>query len=139
MTTRGPLALMMGMTLLLAACAGTSEPDPRLDLSQSLVGVWVLEGEDTEGIQVFARAAAFSGDHPGYEFGEHGGLRVRKPGRCGTPPITWTDHEGLWSLLDNRLLDICHAWRGSPQEYQLEIMSLGPRRLTCRVRTDPGS
>ena len=139
MTTRGSLALMVGMTLLLAACAGTSEPDPRLDLSRSLVGIWVLEGEDTEGIQVFARAAALSCDHPGYEFGEHGGLRVRKPGWCDTPPVTWTDHEGLWSLLDNRLLDICHAWRGSPREYQLEIMSLGPSRLTCRVRTDPGS
>ncbi len=137
MMTRGSLALTVGMTLLLAACTSTSEPGPRPDLPRNLVGVWVLEGGATDGIQVFARTATLSGKHPGYEFGEHGGLKVRKAGWCLTPPITWTNHEGLWSLVDNRILDIRHAWRGNPLEYQLEIMSLGPRRLTCRVRTDP--
>ena len=139
MKSRESLAMMIGMILLLAACTSTSEPGPRPDPSRSLVGAWVLEGETADGTQIFARAASLSGDHPGYEFGEHGGLKVRKEGWCLTPPITWMNHEGLWRLVDNRLLNIRHAGRGSPLEYQLEIMSLGPRRLTCRVRADPGS
>lgn len=139
MMIRGSMAMVMGMALFLTACTSTSEPDPGPDLSRNLVGVWVLEGETANGILIFARSAALSGDHPGYEFGEHGGLKVRKSGWCGTPPATWSNHEGLWNLADNRHLRICHAWRGSPLEYQLEIMSLGPRRLTCRVRPGSGS
>ncbi len=131
------------MTLLQAACTSTSEPDPSLsqeaDLSTSLVGVWVLEENEADGIQVFARAASLSGNHLGYEFSEHGGLKVHKPGWCGTPPITWMDHEGLWNLVDDQLLDIRHAGRGSPREYRLEIISLGQRRLICREITDSGS
>ena len=155
MKTRGTLALAVGMTLLLAACNSTSEPGPALGPPQGppqgpphgpesasfrdLVGVWILETKEADGIQVFARAPSLSGNHLGYEFSEHGGLMVHKPGWCGTPPTTWMDHEGLWNLVDDRLLDIRHAWRGRPQEYQLEIISLDQRRLVCRLRTDSGS
>ena len=151
MKTRGTFALAVGMTLLLAACTSTSEPvsppgpvlgsppGPESASSGDLVGVWVLENNEAGGIQVFARAPSLSGNHLGYEFSEHGGLMVHKPGWCGTPPITWMNHEGLWSLVEERLLDIRHAWRGRPQEYQLEIISLDQRRLVCRLRTDSGS
>lgn len=147
MKTHGTLAMAVGLTLLLAACTSTSEPGPPLGpplgpetpSPLDLVGVWVLETKEADGIQVFTRAPSLSGNHLGYEFSEHGGLMVHKPGWCGTPPITWMNHEGLWSLVDERLLDIRHAWRGRPQEYQLEIISLDQRRLVCRVRTDSGS
>jgi len=139
MKTRGTFALAVGMTLLLAACTSTSEPVSPPGSPLDLVGVWVLENKEAGGIQVFARAPSLTGNHLGYEFSEHGGLMVHKPGWCGTPPITWMNHEGLWHLADERLLDIRHAWRGRPQEYQLEIISLDQRRLVCRVRTDSGS
>jgi len=143
MNTSLTTAMAVGMALLLAACTSTSEPglqpDPKSDPSPGLVGVWILEENEADGIQVFARAPSLSGDHLGYEFSEHGGLMVHKPGWCGTPPITWMNHEGLWRLVDDQFLDIRHAWRGTPQEYQLEIISLSQRRLICRVRTDPGS
>ncbi len=139
MKTSITLAVAVGMTLLLAACTSTSEPVQGPDLLGSLVGIWVLEEKEADEIQVFARAASLSGDHLGYEFSEHGGLLVHKPGWCGTPPITWMDHEGLWSLVDDQFLDIRHAGRGSPQEYQLEIISLSQRRFVCRVIVDSGS
>jgi hypothetical protein len=139
MKTSITLAMAVGMTLLLAACTSTSEPAQGIDPSASLVGVWVLEEKEADGIQVFARAASLSGNHLGYEFSEHGGLKVHKPGWCGTPPMAWMDHEGLWNLVDDQHLDIRHSGRMGPQEYQLEIISLSQRRLICRERTDPGS
>jgi len=139
MKTSITLAVAVGMMLLMTACTSTSEPAREIDSSASLIGVWVLEDNEADGIQVFARAASLTGSHLGYEFSEHGGLKVHKPGWCGTPPITWMDHEGLWSLVDDQLLDIVHAGRGSPQEFQLEIISLSQRRLICRQKTDPGS
>jgi hypothetical protein len=138
MKTSISLAVAVGMTLLLAACTSTSEPAREIDSSASLVGVWVLEEKEADGIQVFARAASLSGNHLGYEFSEHGGLKVHKPGWCGTPPMAWMDHEGLWNLVDDQHLDIRHSGRMGPQEYQLEIISLSQRRLICRERTDPG-
>ncbi|MEN8005853.1 MAG: hypothetical protein ABFS42_02515 [Candidatus Krumholzibacteriota bacterium] len=132
------IAFAMGLTLLLAACTSTSEPDPGLDQQRTLVGVWVYEGETDDGAKVFMRAAALTGNRPGYEFSEHGGLIVRTAGWCGTPK-TWLNQEGLWSRPDDRLVDICHAARGGSKKYQLEIISLTSRRLTCRERNDDGS
>ena len=138
MKTRGTLALLAGMMLLLAACTSTSEPDPGLPLAGSLAGVWVFEGETDNGAKIFRKAAALAGDHEGFEFREHGGLKVRTSGWCGTPPLTWSNLEGLWDQVDERLLKIRHAWRGQPREYQLEIIALSPRRLTCRERNGDG-
>lgn len=139
MKTRGSLALLTGMMLLLTACTSTSEPDSGTLVSSALVGVWVFESETESGAKVYTRAAALTGDRPGYEFQEHGGLKVRTSGWCGTPPLSWSNLEGLWDQVEERLLEIRHSWRGGPQEYQLEIISLGPRRLTCRVRNGDGS
>ncbi len=138
MKTRGSLALMTGMFLLLAACTSTSEPDPGLPLSGALAGVWVFESESDGGAKVYTRAPALVGDRSGFEFGEHGGLKVRTAGWCGTP-ITWSNLEGIWHQVDGRVLEIRHAGRGAPREYQLEIISLSPRRLTCRQRNGDGS
>jgi len=139
MKTRGSLALLTGMVLLLAACTSTSEPDAGLPLSGALVGVWVFEGQAENGAKVYMRAAALSGDRSGYEFGKHGGLKVRAAGWCGTPPLSWSNLDGFWNQVGDRLLEIHHAWRGEPREYQLEIISLSPRRLTCRERNGDGS
>jgi len=138
MKTRGSLALLTGMILLLAACTSTSEPDPGLPLAASLAGVWVFEGETDGGAKVYSRAPALVGDRGGFEFGEHGGLKVRTSGWCGTPPVSWANLDGIWHQVDGRVLEIRHAWRGAPREYQLEIISLSPRRLTCRLRNGDG-
>ncbi len=139
MKTRGSLALMTGMFLLLAACTSTSEPDPGLPLSGALAGVWVFESESDGGAKVYTRAPALVGDRSGFEFGEHGGLKVRTSGWCGTPPVSYSNLEGIWHQVDGRVLEIRHAGRGAPREYQLEIISLSPRRLTCRQRNGDGS
>jgi hypothetical protein len=135
------LAALTGLILILAACTSTSEPGPTPDpdLSRTLVGVWVFEEKTDDGASVYARAAALSGDHAGYEFGEHGGLKVRTPGWCGTSPLSWSNVDGLWDHVGGRLVDIRHAWRGEPREFQLEIVSINSRRLVCRERTLPGS
>ena len=139
MKTQGSLALLTGMILLLSACTSTSEPDPGLPLAGTLAGVWVFESETDDGTKVYRKAAALTGDRAGYEFREHGGLKVRTPGWCGTPTLTWSNLEGLWNQADDRLIEIRHAWRGEPREYQLEIISLSPRRLACRQRNGGGS
>ena len=137
MIIRGYFAIAIGLTLLVAACTSTSEPDPEPGQMRTLVGVWVFEGETDDGAKVYMRAAALSGDRPGYDFGEHGGLKVRTTGWWETP-ISWLNHEGLWSRNDGQLVNIRHADRGGSQEYQLEIISLTSRRLTCREKTGSG-
>jgi hypothetical protein len=134
-------ATILGLILvmLLAACTSTSEPDPGPQPQGSLVGVWVFEDETDDGAKVYTRAAALSGGRSGYEFGEHGGLKVRTTGWCATPPLTWANLDGLWDEVDPGLLKIRHAWRGAPRQFELEIISVNGRRLTCRERTGGGS
>jgi len=137
MIIRGYFAITIGLTLLLAACTSTSEPDPGPDQPRTLVGVWIFEEQTDDGAKVYHRAAALSGDRSGYEFAEHGGLKVRTTGWCGTP-VTWHNLEGLWSRDEDRVLDIRHTIRGGSKEYQLEIITLTSRRLVCRERTGDG-
>lgn len=139
MKNRGIATVMLGMALTLAACTSTSEPDPGAESHGSLVGVWVFEDETDDGAKVYTRAAALSGERSGYEFGLHGGLKVRTAGWCGTPPLTWANLDGLWDEVDPGLLKIRHAWRGAPRQFELEIISVSARRLTCRERTGGGS
>ena len=138
--TRFSIALLMGLTLILVACTSTSEPQPGpgSSLDGNLIGVWIFVGETDDGAKVFTRAAALSGERKGYEFSAHGGLKVRTAGWCGTPPLTWSNLDGLWEKVEDGLLDIRHAWRGAPREFQLEIISLSSRRLVCRERNDDG-
>ena len=141
MKNRGITAALPGLilVLLLAACTSTSEPDPGPGPHGSLVGVWVFEAETENGAKVYSRAAALSGERSGFEFGQHGGLKVRTAGWCGTPPLTWANLDGLWDEVAPGLLKICHAWRGAPRQFELEIISVDARRLTCRERTGGGS
>lgn len=140
MKTQAVAALLGGMILMLAACTSTSEPGPTpAEPQASLVGVWIFENEADDGAKVYSRAAALAGNHPGYEFSEHGGLKVRTPGWCGTAPLTWSNLDGLWERVDDRLLEIRHPWRGAPRHFELEIISLSSRRLTCREQTPDGS
>lgn len=138
MITKGYFAMAIGLTLLLAGCTSTSEPDQWPDQPRTLAGVWVLEGETEDQAKIYMRAAALTGDRSGYDFGEHGGLKVRTTGWCGTP-IAWANHDGLWSQAGKQVVDIRHAVRGGSKNYQLEIVSLTSRRLICRERTDGGS
>lgn len=135
------LAGLAGLMLISAACTSTSEPGPSPDpdLSRTLVGVWVLEETTDDGASVYARAASLSGDRKGYDFGEHGGLKVRTSGWCATPPLSWSNVEGLWQLAADRHVVIRHAARGGTAEYQLEIISINSRRMKCRQETDSGS
>ena len=109
MKTQGSLALLTGMILLLAACTSPSEPDPGLPLAGALAGVWVFESEDDGGAKVYTGAPALSGNRAGFEFGEHGGLKVRTSGWRGTPPVSYSNLEGIWDQVDERLLEIHHA------------------------------
>jgi hypothetical protein len=139
MNNRGITAVMLGLILVLAACSSTSEPEPGPGPQGSLVGVWIFENETEDGTRTYTRAAALAGDRNGYEFGGHGGLKVRTSGWCGTPPLTWANLDGLWEEVDPGLVKIRHAWRGTPRQYELEIISVSARRLTCRERTGDGT
>ena len=132
MTTRCYLALLAGTILVLNAVPGISAPD-------DLVGIWVLEKNTDEGIQIFTRAASLTGNRPGLAFSPHGGLVVRQAGWPGAPSPHWSNRVGLWRQPEETLLEISHAWRNGPRKYQLEIIALTTRRLICRVKTGPGS
>ena len=106
MKTQAITVLLGGMILMLAACTSTSEPDPGpAEPQASLVGVWIFENETDDGAKVYSRAAALAGNRSGYEFSEHGGLKVRTPGWCGTAPLAWSNLDGLWERVDDRLLE----------------------------------
>lgn len=78
----------MGAVLLVfaaaAACSSVVSEAPNLD---RLMGAWVLQGSDPDGVQrVYARQDSLCGEQNGYAFGSDGVLLVRNAGWCLTPP-----------------------------------------------------
>ena len=67
-----------------------------------LVGNWVnpvYDGEKT----IYQRVNSLPTEDYGISFKENGNFIERSSGFCGTPPLIFSDYDGLWQLEDSRI------------------------------------
>jgi hypothetical protein len=118
MKTNLPLILIL-ITFLYSCSKEKIEIDP----DNPLIGVWNYSGY-TDHAQVFARSKEFS-DNPGYQFNADGTLMERKnAGFCGTPPVSYADYQGTWSIINDTLVRIDVGYWGGTTVYNLDIESV---------------
>ncbi|MBA4853814.1 hypothetical protein [Emticicia sp. BO119] len=86
---------------LLSGCSKKYNPESPIE------GLWVLdkyESVDDKIIISFHRASQFEENKAGYAFKPNGLLIARQnAGWCGTPPITYMETQGKWSLDRNKI------------------------------------
>jgi hypothetical protein len=100
----------------------------RIDSDNLIVGVWNY-ADYQQNISVYARQKDFS-DNPCLNFKDDGTLIERKnAGWCGTPPISYADYNGTWTVLNDTLLEIKVGYWGGTTNYKLDIESVSKDSL----------
>ena len=112
---------------LLAAC---SKDDIQIDPDNLLIGIWNYS-EYQDNSLIFTRNDQFI-DNLCYKFNSDGTMTERKnSGFCGTPPITYADYPGSWTIINDTLVEITVGYWGGTTRYKLDIEKLDKNSLTA--------
>jgi hypothetical protein len=121
--------LIISLVLLFSSC---KKDEINFDPNNPIIGIWNL-AEYTDDAQVYTRNTEFI-DENCYEFKSDGTMLERKnAGWCGTPPITYADYAGTWSVINDTLLQVVVAYWGGNTTYQLDIESVDSKHLKAAL------
>jgi hypothetical protein len=106
---------------------------PKNKLKKAIVGSWSNSGYVENSI-VADKSDSLAKDSPGIQFNKDGTLIKRQnAGWCGTPPITYSNQEGNWTVLNDSTIRISYSyWRG-PVEEDLWIQSVNDTKLQYQI------
>jgi hypothetical protein len=105
---------------LLCSC---SKNEIKIDPNNLLIGTWNYAGYHNNA-SVYARSLDFSNTHC-YEFNSDGTLVERNiSGWCATPPVSYDNYDGTWTVLDDSIIQIHVEYWGGMRTYRLDINSV---------------
>lgn len=116
---------IISFLFLFSSC---SKDDIRIDPDNLLIGVWNYTGSQ-ENTNIFSRNNEFVENHC-YRFNADGTLTERKnSGWCGTPPISYADYPGTWTILNDTLIQLNVGYWGGTTRYKLDIEAVDSNSL----------
>jgi hypothetical protein len=117
------------IVLLFISC---NKEEIKTDPDNPLLGIWNYSNFQ-DNMWIYTRNLEFIDNHC-YEFKNDGTLIERKnSGWCGTPPITYADYPGTWSLLNDTLVQIEVGYWGGTASYKLDIESVDSKFLKATI------
>jgi len=106
--------------ILLYSCSKDNIP---FDPENPFLGYWNYYSNQ-DSVSVYKRNTGFT-ESPGYKFNSDGTLIQRKnSGWCGTPPISYFDYPGDWTVLNDTLIGIQVGYWGGIETYNMDIESV---------------
>lgn len=118
-------SLVFFITLI---CACESNQQINIDEDNLLLGNWVAPVYDNE-TTTFTRGASLPDEGYGITFNQDGSLMERTSGFCGTPPLTFFNVNGTFSL-ENDLINI--SKKSYPAFYGWKILELTSEKLVVK-------
>jgi len=122
---------MKALILILALFSGipTLTHTVDSDLNQQMTGIWVL-AEHGNTNMTFKRVKRFTKNTGGYQFLEDGKLvRRQNAGWCGTPPISYSNYDGNWSVEDNGNIHLSYDFWGGTTLEEWKIESIDDQEM----------
>ena len=107
-----------------------------VDPDNLLLGTWVNVGYKSQNgvtLITYQRNSNLDNQNSGYIFYNSGKITDRSVvGRCGTPPLSYSDFEGNWTF-DNNIVTISVVdWLKQPRTNRYSIESLDSTMLVLR-------
>ena len=97
--------------------------------AEMVIGNWIRPQYDDSTV-TYVRSDGLKDNEYGFSFKRDSVFIERKnAGWCGTPPVSYDDFEGTWSIEDS-VLKITVAYWGGFLDYKWKIMSLDQHHLT---------
>lgn len=117
--------LFIFLSSLFTSC---TKDEIKIDPDNLLIGVWIHSDFQTN-TEIYNRNQEFADNHC-YKFNSDGTLIERKnSGWCGTPPISYSDYTGSWSVVNDTLIQIKVGYWGGTLSYKLDIESVSTNSL----------
>ena len=92
-------------------------------------GFWINQ-ETSDTIYTYERSSSLKEGDYGFAFNDGGVFIERKNiGWCGTPPISYGDFEGIWSLQDS-IIDITVDFWGGTADLKWKVILLDEQKLS---------
>lgn len=124
------LILFSAIAVLFSQCTPEEVPE-NTPTNDTIIGCWINQIHEDNTV-TYERATALEDNAPGFCFNEDGTLVVRKNvGFCGTPPITYGDYDGTWTLEDSILTMNVDGWNGYV-ESSWELISVNEESLVLK-------
>jgi hypothetical protein len=103
-----------------------------VDSNNLMVGVW-NHANYRGNVSGYSRQKDFV-QGPGYQFNADGSLIERKiSGWCGTPPVSYADYDGNWTILNDTLIQINVGYWGGKTNYTLDVESVTADSLKVSI------
>lgn len=103
-----------------------------VDSNNLMVGVW-NHANYRGNVSGYSRQKDFV-QGPGYQFNADGSLIERKiSGWCATPPVSYADYDGNWTILNDTLIQISSGYWGGTTTYTLDVESVTADSLKVRI------
>jgi hypothetical protein len=116
--------LLFGI-LVVSSC---NKDEIKIDPNNPIIGTWIYSNHNNNAV-VFARSEKFI-NNIGYQFNSDGTLLERNiSGWCATPPISFSDYQGRWSMLNETDIQLDVIYFDGLKSYKLNIKSVDPDSL----------
>jgi hypothetical protein len=113
------------LILVFSAC---TKEENKIDPNNPLVGTWNYS-DYSDNSMIFTRSEKFIDNHC-YKFNSDGTLIERNiAGWCATPPVSYTDYQGKWAILNDTLIQLNVSYYETIRSYKLDIKSLDSNSL----------
>jgi hypothetical protein len=117
--------ILISLIIVISSC---SKEEIKIDPNNPLIGTWNYS-DYSDNAMIFTRSEKFIENHC-YKFNSDGTLLERNiAGWCATPPVSYTDYKGKWTLLNDTLIQLNVTYYDAPRSYKLDIKSLDSNYL----------
>jgi hypothetical protein len=100
----------------------------KIDPKNLMIGTWDYSGY-LDNTSIFTRSEEFINNHC-YRFNPDGSLTERNyAGFCATPPVSYSDYQGSWTILNDTLISVNVGYWGGTMTYKLDIESVNSNTL----------
>jgi hypothetical protein len=117
------------LVFIILAVISCKKEDLKINPDNLILGTWYFNNSDSI-FSVYVRSSEIPVDRTGYIFREDGTLTVRDlSGWCATPPVSYSNFEGSWKILNDTLIFVERSYWGGTLSYKLDIEAVNTKTL----------
>jgi hypothetical protein len=115
-------------TFLVIVVSSCTKEEIKIEPNNPLVGTWNYS-DYSDNAMIFTRSEKFI-DNRCYKFNSDGTMLERNiTGWCATPPVSYSDYQGRWAILNDTLIQLNVTYFDGLRSYRLDVKLIDSNSL----------